>query len=157
MVARRQRQPHGSRAHLGTQLWAQRRARRLLDDLLVAALDRAFALEEMDTAVMRVGQHLDLDMARALDQPLEEHRVVAEGRARLALRGLERSVELRGAFDHAHALAAAAGASLDQQREADPRALAAQCRGALVGAHVAGDGRQAGGLGQVLGGDLRAH
>jgi hypothetical protein len=36
----------------------------LLDDLLVAPLHRALALEEMDDVAVRVGEHLDLDVPR---------------------------------------------------------------------------------------------
>ena len=46
------------------QLLVDRGRRRLLDQLLVAALDRAVALAEVDHVAVRVGQHLDLDVAR---------------------------------------------------------------------------------------------
>ena len=46
--------------------------RRLLEDLLVAALDRAVALAEVDARAVLVEQDLDLDVARADDQPLED-------------------------------------------------------------------------------------
>jgi hypothetical protein len=57
----------------------EERRRRLLDHLLVAALDRALALAEVDDVAVLVGQHLDLDVARLLDELLDEHAVVAEG------------------------------------------------------------------------------
>jgi hypothetical protein len=48
---------------------ASRKGRgRLLDDLLVAPLDRAFALAEIDRVAVAVGEHLDLDMARLGDE-----------------------------------------------------------------------------------------
>ena len=59
--------------------------RRPLDDLLVAALDRAVALEQVYSIAMRVAQHLHLDMAGALDQLFEIDLVLAEGGLRLAL------------------------------------------------------------------------
>ena len=68
---------------------------------------------------MRVGEELDLDVARPLDVALEEHRVVAEPCQRLALRGLDRVVELLGRADDAHPAPAAAGRGLDDQREPD--------------------------------------
>ena len=49
-----------------------------LPDLLVAALQRAVALAEMDGAALAVAQHLDLDVARPLEIFLEIDRVVAE-------------------------------------------------------------------------------
>ena len=43
---------------------------------------------------MGIGQHLDLDMARSLDQPLQKYRIVAESGARLALCAGQRIIEL---------------------------------------------------------------
>src|SRR6185503_15707565 len=63
---------------------ADGRRRRLFEDLLVAALDRAVALAEMDAVAVAVEQELDLDVARSLDQPLEDEPVVAERGQRLA-------------------------------------------------------------------------
>ena len=40
--------------------------RRLLDQLLVAALDRAVALAQVDDVAVRVGEHLHLDVTRVL-------------------------------------------------------------------------------------------
>ena len=73
-------------AHLGAERRVDRRRRRLLDDLLVAPLDRAFALAEMDDVAVLVAEHLDFDMARRLDEALDQDAVVAEGGARLGLR-----------------------------------------------------------------------
>src|SRR5262249_62104640 len=42
------------------------RAGRLLDQLLMAALDRAVALAEVDHVALRVRENLDLDVARVL-------------------------------------------------------------------------------------------
>ena len=61
------------------------RRRRALDHLLVAALHRAVAFEEMDDRAMLVGEDLHLDMTGALDQLLEIDVVLAEGGLRLAL------------------------------------------------------------------------
>ena len=61
-----------------------------LPDLLVAALQRAVALAEMDGAALAVAEHLDLDVARPLEIFLEIDRVVAEGGLRLGARGRER-------------------------------------------------------------------
>ena len=56
------------------------RRRRLLDHLLVAALQRAVALEQVDDIAVAVAEHLHLDMARPLDIFLDQHPVVAEAR-----------------------------------------------------------------------------
>ena len=85
-VSDRLRERHRLRAHRRPRRRVEERARRLLDDLLVAALDRAFALAEMHDVAVRVAQHLDLDVARLLDVFLDEDAVVGEARARLVLR-----------------------------------------------------------------------
>ncbi len=61
----------------------------LLEDLLVAALQRAVALAEMDGAALAVAEHLDLDVARALEVFLEIDRLVAERGLRFGARGRE--------------------------------------------------------------------
>ena len=50
---------------------------RLLDELLVAALDRAVALAEVDHVPVRVGEDLHLDVAGVFDEPLD-----VDGRSR---------------------------------------------------------------------------
>ena len=52
--------------------------RRFLDHLLVAALHRAVAFAEVDRVALAVGQHLDLDVARVLEEFLHVDHVVAE-------------------------------------------------------------------------------
>ena len=76
------------------------RRRRFLDQLLVAALHRALAAAERDDVAVRVGGDLHLDVAAALDAPLEIDARVAEGAARLVAGAAERLGELRGALDH---------------------------------------------------------
>ena len=82
---------------------------RALDDLLVAALHRAVALEEMDDGAVPVGEDLHLDVAGALDQLLEIDLVPAEGGLGLAA-SPRRSSRSSAALvaDDAHAAAAAA-------------------------------------------------
>jgi hypothetical protein len=103
-----------------------------------------------------VAEDLDLDVARPVDVALEDQRVVAERAGGLALGALERGVDLVGRAHDAHALAAAAGRGLDQEREADRQRLAAQGRAVLRVAVVAGHHRHAGGDRPRLGGLLRA-
>ena len=84
------------------------RRRRLLDHLLMAALQRAVALAQMDDVPEIVREHLKLDVARPLQEFLHVHLIVAEGRARFGLRDAD-GVQKRGlAVHHAHAAAAAA-------------------------------------------------
>ncbi len=65
-------------AHGPARLLIEQRRGRLLDDLLVAALDRALALVEVDDVAVLVADELDLDVARIDDELLDEHAVVAE-------------------------------------------------------------------------------
>ena len=85
-VAGRPRRRDRRRAHPRAQRRRQRRRRAFFDDLLVPPLDRALALEEVHDVAVRVGEDLDLDVARPLDQPLDVERAVAERGLRLAAR-----------------------------------------------------------------------
>src|SRR5207344_960873 len=100
--------------HLLAGLRCQRRRGRLLDQLLVATLDRALALAEREHAALPVAEHLDLDVASPRDRLLDVEAPVAERSERLGGRGLERALELAAVVDQAHALAAAARGRLEQ-------------------------------------------
>ena len=63
-VADRSNRTFDSRLHLLAKLGRHCRRRRLFDQFLMAALDRALALAEGENAAVRVSQHLDLDVAR---------------------------------------------------------------------------------------------
>ncbi len=119
LVADRARERDRRVAHRGAQRRIERRRRRLLEHLLVAALHRALALAERDDGAVRVGEQLDLHMPRPLEIALAEDRVVPERGPGLAPCGSERFVELVRRADDAHAASASTGGRLDQQREAD--------------------------------------
>ena len=119
LVADRARERDRGVAHPRPQLGVERGRRRLLEHLLVAALDRAVALAERRDVAVLVGEELDLDVARPLEVALAEDRVVAERGRRLAPRGRERLVELLRRAHDAHPAPAAARGRLDEQREAD--------------------------------------
>ena len=120
VVADRLRQRDRLRAHLLARRLVEQRRRRLLDDLLVAALDRAFALAEMDDVAVLVAEHLDFDVARIDDEFLDEHAVVAERRSSPpSARARKPSATSALRVRDAHALAAAAGRGLDHHRIAD--------------------------------------
>ncbi len=146
----------GRGTHAGAQLGVDDRRRGLLDQLLVAALEAALALAEVQDGAVVVADDLDLHVASTLEVALGEHRVVAEGRLGLAPRGCERRGELGVVVDHAHALAAAAGCRLEQQRKLLGGGPRADLLVAEAGAVQAGNDRDAGGLGGCLGGDLVA-
>src|SRR4029450_2811630 len=88
---------------------------RLLDQLLVAPLDRAFALAESENASLGVAEHLDLDVTGGIDNLLQIERTVAERRLRLGARSRKRACELLLGADPAHSLAAASGCRLEQE------------------------------------------
>ena len=107
----------------GLHLLARRRVERgrgrLLDQLLVAALDRALALAEGEHAAVLVAEHLDLDVARGHERLLEVERPVREGRFRLDARGRVGGLELVRPVHEPHPLAAAARDGLQQHGEAE--------------------------------------
>ena len=112
---------HRCLAHPRARLRVDDGRRRLLDDLLVAALDRALALTEVDDVAMRVGKHLDLDVPRLLEIALEKDGVVAERSLRRALCSVECAAQFLLVASDAHADATATGARLDQHRVPDLR------------------------------------
>ena len=134
-----------------------RRRRRLLDELLVTALDRAVAVTEVQEVTVRVGEHLHLEMARRREIPLDEQRAVTEGALGQAARGGERAVELRALAHDLHALAAAPGRGLDDQRKPEALRLVLELRELLLLARIAGQHGDPGRTHACLGEDLRAH
>ena len=80
----------------------------------MAALQRAFALPEVDDVAVTVAQDLYLDVARLVDVFFEVNAAVLEGLSaswRAALRPVLSADLVAG---HAHAAAAAAGRRLDR-------------------------------------------
>ena len=100
-------------------LGREARRGRLLDHLLVAALHRAVALAQADHVAVVVGEHLELDVARLLQEFLHVDLVVAERGQRLGPRHAHRVQQRRLAVHDAHAAAAAAARRLDDDRVAD--------------------------------------
>ena len=116
----------------------------LLEHLLLPALHRAVALEQMDAAAVRIREHLELDVPRLGQIFFQEHAIVAEARLRLAPGRAERSVERIVTLDDAHPLAPATGPRLDQYRVTDRVRLRAQARVLLVGSVITGHDRHSG-------------
>src|SRR5205823_8494236 len=92
---------------------------RLLDDFLIAALDRAFALAEVDDVAMPIREDLNFNVARIHDELFDEHPVVAEGRLRLRAGARQTLAEFALRMGNAHALAAPARRGLDHDGIAD--------------------------------------
>ena len=79
LVAGRDDGPDGPRAEVRPDGRRQCRRGTLLEDLLVAPLDGAVALAEMDARAEPVDRDLDLDVAVLVEPRLEVQGVVAEG------------------------------------------------------------------------------
>ena len=156
-VADRLGRRHRGLAHAVAPRLAHARRRRFFQHFLVAPLHRTVALEQVQRVALRVGEHLDLDVARACQVFFQQHALVAETRFRFALAGGERGGEIRGFVDDAHALAAAAGRGLDQHRIADLVRLLLQQGRILSVAVIAGHQRHAGLAHDVFGRALAAH
>ena len=103
------------------QLGVDRRRGRLLDHLLVAALDGALPLPQRPHRTVGVGEDLHLDVAGAGQERLAEHRRVAERRLGLAPRRLQGRGQLPRVSDDPHAAATAAGRRLDEHGIRDLR------------------------------------
>src|SRR4029077_7351713 len=84
-----------------------------------AALDRAFALAEVDDRAVVIAEHLELDVPRILDVLLDVDVADAERGFGLALRGLERLRQLLEIADDAHPASAAARDGLDDHGQAE--------------------------------------
>ena len=107
---------HRVGAHPLADLRVEVGSRRDLDDLLVATLHRAVALEEVDHVALAVGEDLHLDVARVDHGLLDEHRRVAERALGLAHAGVDGVLEVLLLVDLAHAATATAGDGLHEQR-----------------------------------------
>ena len=120
-------------------------------------LQGAFALEQRQQIAVAVADDLHLDVARILDEFLDQHAVVAEGGLGLALGADNGGGKFCSRTHDPHAAAAAAGGRLDQNRKADPVGGLRQRRLVLGFAVIARHQRHAGLFHQHLGAGLRAH
>ena len=78
VVAHFLRHPHRRRRQPIAHCRRESRARRNLDDLLIAALDAAFALPQMADVARAVADDLHFDMTRARHQLLDVNVAIAE-------------------------------------------------------------------------------
>ena len=112
-------QPDGGLAQRMPDLERERRGGRFLDELLVAALERAVPVPAVDDVPVLVGQDLDLDMARSVDELLDVDAGVLEGGLGLVAGGLQRDRKVLLVAADPHALAAAPRGRLDEHGVAD--------------------------------------
>jgi len=89
------------------------------DNFLVATLDRAIALVEVDDVAVLVAEDLDFDVFGAFDVALEENGGIAE--SILSFRAClgQQAGELGGFFYDAHAASAATEGGFDDEWETD--------------------------------------
>ena len=156
-VIHRLRQRDGLFAHGLAGGGVEEGARRLFNDLLVPALDRAFAFIQVNCVAVFVAEDLNFDMARLRHEFLDEDAVVAKTARRLVLGGLEALARLIVVPSDAHALAAAPGGGLDHHRITNLVGDLHCFLGVFDQAHIAGHGRNTGFLRQLFRGDLVAH
>ena len=151
-------QLHGGGAQALAQLGRHAGGGRFFQDLLVAALRGAVALAQVDGAAVGVAEDLHLDVARFLDQALQQQVAVAEGGHGFGARRGQQFAQLRvvDVVAAAHAAAAAAGAGLDHQRRADAAGLGHQRVDVLRRARIARQAGHADALRQLLGRGLVA-
>ena len=155
-VAGREQDRLGRAVDLGLLRLGEERRGRLLDELLVAALQRAVAGRDDDDVAVGVGEALRLDVARVVEVALDEALAAAEGGDGLAYGGVVQVGDLLEGARDLEATPAAAEGRLDRDRQ--PVLLGE--RDDLVGAGDrvgrAGDERGLRGLGDVPGLDLVA-
>ncbi len=107
---------HRGRAHLLPQLRRERRRRRFFYELLMLALNRAFALAQCKHIAVHVTDQLHFDVARMLEIFFHVNGRIAERRFRFGLRLLEGIFQLALFAHHAHATPAAARRGFDDHR-----------------------------------------
>ena len=132
--------------------------RGLLEELLVVALDRAVAFEQVHEVAGAVAGELHFEMARIEDEFLEQDRAVAEGGLsfRFAQQSSAASKSLASSTRRMPRPPPPAEALISTGKPIRP-ASRMQLGFALVVAVIAGHGRHAGRLRDPLGFDLRAH
>jgi hypothetical protein len=86
---------------------------------LMAALQRAIALAQMNDLAERIRQHLHFDVPRPLEIFFHVDGIVAEGALGFGARGGEREAQILRLLRDLHAASAAAGRRLDQNGKAD--------------------------------------
>ena len=147
----------GGFTHALTQVGVEGRTGGFLQQFLVAPLDRAVALSEVDDIAVAVGQHLHLNVTGPVDELLHVETGIAEGGLRFPLGGLEQRCELIGAGDQPHPAATTAGGGLDHHGISHLLGELGRFRWAGQQAFAARHGGHANRLHRALGGCLVAH
>ena len=139
--------PRGSNGRLPeriAQVIGQVRRGRLLDDFLVAALDRTIALGQPKSAPVLVAKNLDLNMTSPNQITLQQHPIIAKTRSRFALASNQLGLEFSRLADDANPLAATACSGFDEDGPANSLGLLQQKIRSLLVPVVARDERNSG-------------
>ena len=155
-VASFAREAAGGFAHAAAQVGADDGGGSFFDDLLMATLDGALTLAEIEDVAVLVGEELDFDVAGALDEFFEIDLAGAKGARGLVAGGDEGGGQLGWRLDGAHALAAAAGCCLEHDGIADFFGDLEGFVGGCEAADRAGGARHAGTVGGGAGAGFRA-
>src|SRR3990172_6593788 len=102
-------------SHLLAQFGVKEGRRRFLEQFLVAALQGALTLTEVNHSAMAVGQDLELDVTGVQQQLLEIDVSVAKGRLGLTTGGVQKTGQVLRSLDFAHPFPAPACGCLDQE------------------------------------------
>ena len=129
----------------------------LFDYLLMAALDRTFTLVQVKNVAVLIAQYLDLDMARILDELLDENAIIAEAVEPFALCRFEAFAHILLGIGKSHTLAATASAGLHHHWIADVIADLHRMIGVINFADIARHDIDARFLCKFLAFDLVAH
>src|SRR5262245_32990448 len=156
-VLRGTRDGDGGVTHPPPECRRQRSGRRLFDHLLMPALNRALALEEMHDVPVMIGEDLELDVTWLVHEALDIQRAVAERRDRFAPCLRDRFGQLRRVANGFHADAAAALRRLDEYRETDAHRGCRNRRVRLIRRRFAWHHRHTGFLRQTSCRDLGSH
>ena len=107
--------------HRGSLALGKAPRRRLLNHLLVAPLQRAVALTELDHVALGVPEDLEFDVPRGGDQLFQIEGIITERRGRLRPCFLKGALDLIRGKGSPHPAAASARGGLDEHRITDPR------------------------------------
>jgi hypothetical protein len=117
------RRPGGGGVQRAPLIGGEAGRRRLLDELLMAPLERTVALAERHDPAVGITDQLNLDMAGRPNLALDVDRAVAEHRAGLGGSGGQRGGQVIRCQHPSHPTAAASRRGLDEQRKPDALGL----------------------------------
>jgi hypothetical protein len=132
------RQPNGCLAHTLAQVFADDGRGGFFNDLLMAALDGAFAFSEGDAVAMLVGDDLYFNVTRSLDELFEVDLSGSESALCLAAGGSKCCGEFFGGEDGSHAFTSASGSGFEHHGIANRSRDVARFLGRGKAVHTAG-------------------